>query len=151
MKRTTRSTTTTGPAEEPAGQTEQRIAAFAEQIGRIAGTLQAKTEGWLDRKTLNDQLASVRDGATALLGHLTAGVEKGKRAASAAAKPSAKTPPAPGPGPSMRRSRGVVDAPGKTHRKPPPPDPQAAAAATQAAKLRTAAPMIKTHRRRGRG
>jgi hypothetical protein len=28
---------------------EQRVVAFAEQLGRIAGTVQAKAEGWMDR------------------------------------------------------------------------------------------------------
>jgi len=42
---------------------EQRVIAFAEQLGRIYGTVQAKAEGWMDRETLNTQIASVRDGA----------------------------------------------------------------------------------------
>jgi hypothetical protein len=31
---------------------EQRELALAEQLGRIAGTFQAKAEGWLDRESL---------------------------------------------------------------------------------------------------
>ena len=50
-----------------------------------------------------------------------------------------------------RRSRGVVDAPGKKHRKPMPTDPSANIADSQAAKMRTAKTMVKTNRRRGRG
>jgi len=49
------------------------------------------------------------------------------------------------------RSGGVVDAPGKKHRKPMPTDPGANIADAQAAKMRTARTMVKTHRRRGRG
>ncbi len=49
------------------------------------------------------------------------------------------------------RSGGVVDAPGKKHRKPGPPDPGASIVDNQADKLRTAATMAKTNRRRGRG
>jgi hypothetical protein len=30
---------------------------LAEQLGRIAGTLQAKAEGWLDREALTRQIA----------------------------------------------------------------------------------------------
>jgi hypothetical protein len=49
------------------------------------------------------------------------------------------------------RSGGVVDAPGKKHRKPMPSDPGAKQAASQAAKMRAVKTMIKTNRRRGRG
>jgi hypothetical protein len=49
------------------------------------------------------------------------------------------------------RSGGVVDAPGKRHRKPLPSDPGASLADSQAAKLRAALPMTKTNRLRGRG
>ena len=49
------------------------------------------------------------------------------------------------------RSGGTVDAPGKKHRKPMPADPQASVADSQSAKMRTAMPMEKTIRRRGRG
>jgi hypothetical protein len=49
------------------------------------------------------------------------------------------------------RSGGVVDAPGKKHRKPQPTDPGASLADSQAAKMRTAKTMVKTNRRRGRG
>jgi hypothetical protein len=46
---------------------EQQVLAFAEQVGRIVGTFQARAEGWMDRETLNNQIASVRDGAADLL------------------------------------------------------------------------------------
>jgi hypothetical protein len=55
------------------------------------------------------------------------------------------------PGVTKGRSGGVVDAPGKKHRKPTPADPGANIADSQAAKLRTAKTMVKTNRRRGRG
>jgi len=48
------------------------------------------------------------------------------------------------------RSGGVVDAPGKKHRKPLPSDPEGKVVRSQAAKMRTATPMAKTNRRRGR-
>jgi hypothetical protein len=54
-------------------------------------------------------------------------------------------------GKARRRSGGVVDAPGKKHRKPTPTDPSANIADSQAAKMRTAKTMVKTNRRRGRG
>ena len=55
---------------------EQRVVAFAEQLGRIAGTVQAKAEGWMDRETLNEQIAGVRDGAADLLKQLAEGTTK---------------------------------------------------------------------------
>ena len=121
---------------------EQRVVAFAEQLGRIAGTVQAKAEGWLDRETLNKQIASVRDGAAALLKQLAGGATKAskKKPVAAAAR-----------GGNKGRSGGVVDAPGKKHRKPMPTDPGANIADSQAAKMRTTKTMVKTNRRRGRG
>lgn len=120
---------------------EQRMMAFAEQLGRTVGTIQAKAEGWMDRKILREQLASVRDGAVHLLeqlGGVTAATKK-KPAAPAAR------------GGNKGRSGGVVDAPGKTHRKQAPRDPEANVARNQAAKMRTAMTMVKTNKRRGRG
>ena len=49
------------------------------------------------------------------------------------------------------RSGGVVDAPGKKHRRQAPTDPGSNIAHNQAAKMRTAMTMEKTNRRRGRG
>jgi hypothetical protein len=121
---------------------EERVVAFAEQLGRIAGTIQAKAEGWMDRETLKKQIASVRDGAAHLLEQLAGGAMKvpKKRAAIAAARQGNKG-----------RSGGVVDAPGKKHRKAAPTDPDANIADSQAAKMRMAKTMVKTYRRRGRG
>jgi hypothetical protein len=121
---------------------EQQVVAFAEQLGRIVGTIQAKADGWMDRKTLNKQLASVRDGATHLLEQLA-----GAATAATKRKPAA----AAARGGNTGRSGGVVDAPGKTHRKQAPSDPGANIAHNQAARMRTAMSMVKTHRRRGRG
>jgi hypothetical protein len=120
---------------------EQRVVAFAEQLGRVAGTVRAKAEGWLDRETLYQQIASVRDGAADLLEQLVGG----------ATSASKKLAAAPARGASKGRSGGVVDAPGKKHRKPMPSDPGATIADSQAKKMRTAKTMIKTNRRRGRG
>ena len=121
---------------------EQRVVAFAEQLGRIAGTFQAKAEGWMDREALTKQIASVRDGAAELLEQLAGGATKGSKRNPATTAPFGKT---------TARSGGVVDAPGKKHRKPMPADPRAPEAKSQAAKMRAAKTMVKTHRRRGRG
>lgn len=121
---------------------EQRVLAFADELGRIAGTFQARAERWMDREALIKQIASVRDGAAELLDQLAGG----------ATKPSTAVPAAAGTlGNTRGRSGGVVDAPGKKHRKPLPADPGAYKTASQAAKMRAAKTMIKTNRRRGRG
>ncbi len=82
---------------------EQRVVAFAEQLGRLVGTVESKAEGWLDQKALNNQLAQIRDGAAELLNHLGGALAAGR----AATNPKKK----------QNRSGGKVDAPGKTHRK----------------------------------
>ena len=72
--------------------------------------------------------------------------------AGGAAKASKRVPAATAAlGKKKGRSGGVVDAPGKKHRKPLPSDPGANIADSQAAKMRTAKTMVKTNRRRGRG
>jgi hypothetical protein len=131
---------TAGAASEPAGDlTEQRLVKFAEQLGRIAGTLQAKADGWMDRETLNKQIASVRDGAAELIKHLGVGAKKATKKKPATAARAAKG-----------RSGGTVDAPGKKHRKPGPANPEASIVVSQAEKMRAAKTMVKTHQRRGR-
>ena len=137
-------TGTTAPRASDATATdamEQRVIAFAEQLGRIVGTVQAKTEGWMDRDALNKQIASVRDSAAELLEQLADGVTKAsKKAISAASNARSKG-----------RSGGVVDAPGKKHRKPMPKDPHAIAADAKTANMRTGKTMMKTVKLRGRG
>jgi hypothetical protein len=120
---------------------EQRVVAFAEHLGRIAGTVQARAEGWMDRETLSRQLVTVRDAAAELLEQLAGGRTASKM------KPQA----APPRGQNRGRSGGAVDAPGKKHRKPMPTDPGSNTVNSQASKMRTAKTMVKTNRRRGRG
>jgi hypothetical protein len=128
---------------------DQRIVAFAEQVGRIVGTVQAKTGEWLDREALSAQLAQVRDGAAQLLEQLTpAALSKGRSGSSNGA--SAKTP--------RKNARAVAaapganadpaHAPGKKHRKPVPNEPMRAAAADRGriAKMKA----INARRQRGR-
>jgi len=134
-------TTTNAPGATGANALEQRVMVFAEQLGRIAGTIQAKAEGWMDRETLNKQIAGVRDGAAHLLEQLAAVTKAPKEKAAVAVTRQG----------SKRRSGGVVDAPGKKHRKAAPPDPDASLADGQADKMRMAKTMAKTYRRRGRG
>jgi hypothetical protein len=142
-KRTNSGTTTTNASGAmTANAMERQVVAFAEQIGRIAGTVHARADGWMDRDTLYQQIASVRDGAVDLLEQLAGG---------SATKASKRKPAAAARGSNKGRSGGAVDAPGKKHRKPMPTDPGANLADSQAAKMRTARTMVKTNRRRGRG
>lgn len=107
-----------GPGTPSTDTVEDRVVAFAEQLGRIVGTVQARTDGWLDRKTLNEQLTRVRDGAAELLNHLATGVAS---VAATSAQKQTNTSPEPSSrrAAATGRSGGKVDAPGKKHRTPP--------------------------------
>ena len=125
---------------------EQRVVAFAEQLGRIVGTVQAKTEGWMDRDTLNRQIAGVRDSAAELLEQLSDGVTSlTKTAKKTAVSPASNAKSTTG------RSGGVVDAPGKKHRKPAPRDPRAMAADAKRVTMQAGKASMKTMKQRGRG
>jgi hypothetical protein len=126
-----------------ADATEQRVVAFFEQVGRIAGTVYGKAEGWMDREALSKQIASVRDSASELVDQLKTTVAKVAPIAKPGGNGSASTPRA--------RSGGVVDAPGKKHRKPMPRDPRAIAADAKASNVRSSKMMAKTVKQRGRG
>ena len=142
MAKSNNETTRANGGTATADAMEQRVVAFAEQLGRIAGTVQAKAKGWLDREAVTKQIASVRDSATELLEQLAGGTTKGSK----------RNPAAPAAlGKTKERSGGVVDAPGKKHRPRMPTDPGANRADSQAAKMRDAKTMVKTFRRRGRG
>jgi hypothetical protein len=86
--------------------------ALAEQLGRIAGTVEGTAEAWLERQQLTEQLARVRDGAAKMLESLTAGVGRGRSAS--------KRQPARKAQPAARRAADPAHAPGKRHRKPAP-------------------------------
>jgi hypothetical protein len=75
---------TRGASGSTVDSMEQRMLAFAEQLGRVVGTVQAKAEGWLDRDALNAQISSVRDSASDLLDQLRSGMQK----AAAASRPA---------------------------------------------------------------
>ena len=132
---------TTPPSAITTDAMEQRLMAFAAQLGRVAGAFQAKAEGWVEHRAVQKQIASVRDGAADLLEQLAGG----------AATFAQQTRAGSAPGASRRRSGGVVDAPGKKHRPLVRSEAGANLENSQAAKLRAARTMIKTSRRRGRG
>ena len=86
---------------------EQAIA-LAEQLGRIAGTIEGTAESWLDTQKLTAQLTRVRDGATQMLESLTGQLAKGRKASKAKqAKPK-------------MQAADPAHAPGKKRRKPAP-------------------------------
>lgn len=146
---------TSGAFRSATDSMENRMLAFAEQLGRMVGTVQAKAEGWLDRDALRAQISTVRDSASELLNQLGGGTPKAAAASrppsrtsagnaaestkagakgKAAAKPktsakgrvaskaraSSTSGAATAKGAGKGRSGGVVDAPGKKHRKPTP-------------------------------
>ena len=115
---------------------EQRVVAIAEQVGRIVGTVQAKAEGWFDRKALSEQFASVRDSAADMVKHLAGAVKASKPARAKAADATQR---------SRGRSGGVVDAPGKKHRKAMPSTPGTKHSDTRVAKMK----VVNESRRRG--
>ena len=97
---TTRDENTKGTAGADSGGAaidamEQRVLAFAEQLGRIVGTVQAKAEGWMDRDALKAQIAGVRDSAADLLVQLGGGKKtapaKLRQTSGAATSDSTKT------------------------------------------------------------
>ena len=79
MAKRDKGTTPTNVRTTTADEMEQRVLAFAEQLGRIAGAFQAKAEGWMDREALNKQITSVRDGAADLLEQLAGGATKASK------------------------------------------------------------------------
>jgi hypothetical protein len=119
---------------------ERQVIAFAEQLGYVAGSIESRTEGWMDRKKLNRQITTVRDGAKQLLEQLATGVASRVRR-----RPSPKR--------QVRKARsgGTVDAPGKKHRKPAPAGPPEAAARTRNALMRGATHITQASHRARQG
>jgi len=83
---------------------EKQVIAIAEQLGRIAGTAQARADGWVHPATLRAQLARIRKRAAKLLTSLNA---------NGSAADERKH--------IREKSRAKVAAPGKKHRKAPEP------------------------------
>jgi hypothetical protein len=116
-----------GSATSSMDTVETSVVAFAEQLGRVVGAVQAKADGWLDSKTLKEQLTRIRDEAADLLSHIGSETASTSGAAAPAQKPTASKKPGRSAGATAAwrtasatgRSGGKVDAPGKTHRKAP--------------------------------
>ena len=112
MERPT-ATSNTNTSATPSDAIEQRVVAFAEQLGRLVGTVQAKADGWMDVPALQEQVTRIRDGAAGLLRQLGEAAARCKATtATATRKPEKPATSTAG------RSGGKVDAPGKKHRKP---------------------------------
>jgi hypothetical protein len=160
-KQTTAAAAVATPQAATSDPIEQRMLAFAEQLGRIVGTVQAKAEGWMDRDALNQQIAGVRDSASELLDQLKTTVTNAATGDSASGSGSgeaaknnngAKAPTKSTGDKSARlRTRGLVNAPGKKHRKPMPKDARTRSANAKAGNQRAGKTMVKTGRLRGRG
>ncbi len=95
--------------------------ALAEELGRIAGTIEGTAESWLNRQQLADQLTRVRDSATQMLEGLTAGVAKGRKLVQAGRRKAKNAKRAPAA--SARQAADPAHAPGKRRRKPAPSTP----------------------------
>ena len=89
---------------------ERQLLELAEQLGTLAGSVQAKADGWLDSKAISVELARLRDGAANLLRRVN------RRATATVKSVTKKAEPA-----AVRTlSRQPVAAPGTRHRRPPP-------------------------------
>ena len=123
---------------------EDRLRAFAAQVGTMVGTVQRRAEGWLESDVLRAEVARIKDSASDLLEYMNSlapslpGGEKG-------------TPRRPQRSAVTRVSkRGPVDAPGKRHRKPPPQE-RGSRRMTDPEGSQTGPQKVKAARRRGRG
>ena len=97
--------------EKNTSDLSEQAVALAEQLGRIAGTIEGTAGTWMNRQKVADQLTRVRDQATQMLEGLAGSVAKGRKASKAA---SAKAP-AP-----RARQADPAHAPGKRRKKPAP-------------------------------
>jgi hypothetical protein len=94
--------------KNPTDLGEQAIA-LAEQLGRIAGTIEGTAESWMNQQALTEQLTRMRDSATQMLEGLTGGTAKRRKAKNK--KPSRA---------ASARQADPAHAPGKRRRKPAP-------------------------------
>ncbi|MEO8164422.1 MAG: hypothetical protein ABI619_03405 [Betaproteobacteria bacterium] len=65
---------------------ENQAVAIAEQLGRIAGTIEGTAEQWMKRQAIAEQLARVRDSASQLIESLAGSAAKGRQAAVSSAQ-----------------------------------------------------------------
>ena len=123
--------------QKTATDLEAQAIALAEQLGRIAGTIEGTAESWLQRRRLTDQLTRVRDGATQMLEGLKAGADKG-RSFVGRGKPGNNIMKKAAAEPRMTHAD-PAHAPGKKRRKPGPSLKGVKKSDEKIPKLRTAA------------
>lgn len=102
------------PDKAQARDLSEQAVALAEQLGRIAGSIEGTAETWLPRQTLTEQLTRVRDGAAQMLRQLSEGVQRGRASVRGINEKKGKT------GSAGARAADPSRAPGKRHRKPAP-------------------------------
>src|SRR5436190_12755132 len=123
MERPTATQNPPGTSGTPSADAiEQRLVAFAEQLGRLVGTVQAKADGWMDVPALQEQVTRIRDGAAGLLRQLGEAAARGRAATAGSGTRKGNNPATPTRTAKSAggRSGGKVDAPGKKHRQPAP-------------------------------
>jgi hypothetical protein len=76
---------TDNPKETNPSALESQAVALAEQLGRIAGTIEGTAEQWLNRPAIAEQLTRVRDSASLLLESLAGSAAKGRQAVTGSA------------------------------------------------------------------
>ena len=96
----------------PSDLGEQAIA-LAEQLGRIAGTIEGTAESWVKQRQLADQLTRVRDHATRMLAGLNGAASKGRKGVKAKKAKGAAAA-------TKRQAADPSRAPGKKRRRPAP-------------------------------
>jgi hypothetical protein len=111
------------PAAAPKTKSERAeptVIVLAEKLGTFLGRATKKADAVLANPTVRQRAGQIRDGATALVKQMNrAGAVVAKTVAKA--KPAAKKTSNAQPAKTTKgHSGGVVDAPGKRHRKPPP-------------------------------
>ena len=103
-----------------ASSSEQKIEAFAEDLGRILGTARAKADSWLgQRQAIVKQLTQLRDEASTLLNQLgeqaVAAGQRGRRVAGSFVAGYQKR--GPGRPKGSKNRRGIIIVSGKRRRR----------------------------------
>ena len=71
------------------GRKAKGIEGFAEDLGRLLGSAQARAQGWIgQRHTIAEQLQQIRDTASGLLSELTGTSSRGRKRGRRAAAPT---------------------------------------------------------------
>jgi hypothetical protein len=109
----------------------QQAIALAEQLGRIAGTIEGTAQSWVKQRQLADQLTRVRDTANRMLEGLNGAASKGRK--------GAKAKKAKGTSTAARKAADPARAPGKRRRGPSPSLHGVKKSDERIPKLRTAA------------